>query len=132
VTVLIAGKELLWAGSLTLRNLEDVADMFRQLLKGKRYTLVECHELLKFRPLVETSQQLKGAVTVYRDQDGRYGSISIPSPDGIHVIRTDLQYYMPDGLPIVWFDLNKVTIIQRSDTGQRLYWVFAVEKPPSP
>jgi hypothetical protein len=124
-----------WAGVLTLSNMEQVAELFKQLLEGKTYAFIACNEgYQNFLPKVRTGQQLKGsteAITVWRSENRKYGGIVIGDTYGVWGMDTNTDDAAYDGkftVPYIHFEWNKVTITHRAPAGHLLYWVAAVER----
>ena len=44
-----------WSGMLTTQNIDQVADLLRHLLTGKKYTFVAANEYYEYKPEVRTS-----------------------------------------------------------------------------
>jgi hypothetical protein len=83
-----------WFGMLTVENIEQVADLLRQLLVGKTYTFVTVNELFRYKPEVRTSQRLKpngDAITATKDETGRFASFSVSDSYGVWGCSTNLK-----------------------------------------
>lgn len=126
-----------WYGMLTVENIERVADLLRQLLKGKRYTFVAANEFFGFKPEVRTNQELKPSTTgdpinVYYDKDGkRFAGFNVCDSYGVWGCSTSLQEEQYDHEfknPYFVFEWNKVTITHCAPAGHKLYWVAAIER----
>lgn len=135
--------DLGWHGMLTVNNVEQVADLLRQLLTGKRYTFVAVNEFYGFKPEVRTSQKLKpkinssNPINVYYDDTGakRFAGFSVSDSYGVWSFSTNLQEDQDDPgskNPHFSFEWDKVTIIFRLSGGNLVYWVAAVEKENGP
>jgi hypothetical protein len=124
---------LKWYGMLTINNIEQVADLLRQLLSGKRYAFVSSNELFSFKPEVRTNQELKPSdpINVYYDKDGkRFAGFNVYDSYGVWGCSTSLQEEQYDHEfknPYFVFNLDKVTITHRAPAGHKLYWVVVVE-----
>ena len=70
-----------WHGTVTVSNIDEVAEMIRELLTGHRFTTVYCYEYKGFEPEVRLHQQLEG---------GR---------DGINIRVTHHHKEQPDHFP---------------------------------
>ena len=126
-----------WHGMLTVKNIERVADLLRQLLNEKRYTFVAANECFDFRPEVRTNQKLEPStagdpISVYHDKDqGQFACFSVRDSYGVWGCSTNLQEESYDHEfknPYFVFERNKVNITHRAPAGNKLYWVAAIER----
>lgn len=127
--------DLIWCGMLTTKNIEAVAKMFRELLMGKKFTLVTAHEDIYFRPYVTTSQILISPngtdepIKVWHWIEGK-SSIDISCSNEVWSFETSIKEneFDPKFLnPYINFDSNKVIITWLSNS-RKMYWVAAVEE----
>ena len=124
-----------WAGMLTIENVEKVAELFRELLQGKRYTFVSANEFFGFKPEVRTRQRLafqkSDPIQAFKEKDGKSAGIMVHAPFGVWSIHTNLAKNQHDPEfknPYLAFDWNRVTITHRAPGGNKLYWVVALER----
>lgn len=130
---------LSWYGMLTVENIEQVADLVRQLLVGRTYTFVAANEYRDYKPQVRTNQHMTRSnagdpVNVYYDESAekRFAGFSVCDTYGIWGVSTNLKddLYDPDFKnPFVNFENDKVTITHRAASGNKIYWVIALERP---
>lgn len=143
-----------WYGYLTLENLEAVAERFRKLLGGQRYTWVACNSWLRhYFPEVRTGQRVRdGGVRVWRPEDGsKFGGITVPDTYGTWGVdasvadqqtarqlrhaawekasdeqkRTDT--WDDQRLTYLHIKHDRIEIEHYAPAGHRLYWVITVE-----
>lgn len=126
-----------WYGMLTIKNIEQVTDLLRQLLENKRYTFVIAYDASGCKPEVRTSQRLMpgsttsgNAISIHIDENGRYADFNVHDTYGLWGAMTHLiedEYDKDFNNPYIVFEWNKVTITHRAPSGQKLYWIAAVE-----
>jgi len=126
-------KKLDWHGPLSLRNTEEVAATLRHLLCGKRFTIVCSTEQGGWVPQVLTGRSLDSAVKGNGIQTITYGGISIVEDTRVYYVNATIDKEEEDKWSrhdTAWFrfEYNKVTIFHKAGGGDRLIWVFAVEK----
>lgn len=129
-----------WYGMLTIENLENVVDLLKQLLDGKKYTFVACNEFFDFKPEVRTGQMVdhKGATSgnafsIWWDEKNNpphYGGFNVGDTYGVWGCSTTAtdEVKHDNENPYFVFEGNKVTITHKAPAGHLLYWVAAVEK----
>ena len=138
-----------WYGTVTVDNIEEIAEQLRQLLAGKYFTTVHCYEYRDWRPEVRLRQYLQG------NRESRYSgdpaNITLIhhhlKPDakpnatphsqivigdsygvgGFATTRTDPGYDPEYNSPYVHIEWNKVTITNRAPNGLKYHVVYAVE-----
>lgn len=124
---------LIWRGMLTIKNIGEVANTLRELLTGKKFTLVIAHENIYFRPEVTTCQILISPngtdepIKVWHW--GERSSIDISSSNEVWSFETSIKEneFDPKFLnPYINFDSNKIFITWVSNS-RKMYWVAAVE-----
>jgi len=130
--------DLKWSGMLTVKNIEQVANLLRHLLKEKRYTFIAANESFGFKPEVRTNQELKSGragndpINVYYDEDSkRFAGFNICDSYGVWGCSTRLQEDQYDNEfknPYLVFDLDRVTITHRAPAGHKLHWVAVIER----
>jgi len=116
--------DLQWYGTLTLKNVRRVAELFRELLKDKRFAIVDFNSAS-----IDTGQRLlyKGSVadsirvSIFRLYP-KGATLYIATPDCTWVIEVDDRR-----LPHVVFNRDRVKITHWSDDGRELHWAFIVE-----
>ena len=131
-----------WEGTVTVGNIEEVAERFKELLTGKRYTTVHCHEYKNFKPEVRLHQELGGGwdgetivVTHHHKREDRSSDrprsrmtlCDTHVADGFSTTRVEPGYDPDFQAPYVVFEWNKVTITNRAPNGLLYYAVYAVE-----
>ena len=138
-----------WSGMLTTGNIEQVHNLFHELLDGKFYTSINAHptvypkidekhpETMDCRMHVRTSQKLtpegvRGGDAITFSVDGKYAHLAIHDTYGIHMMDTKLEgehahYDHTYQNPYIVFEYNRVTIHHRAPAGNLLVWAFAVE-----
>lgn len=120
-----------WSGSVTTENVEQVADLFRQLLVGKRFTHVSVNEGSQYRPDVHTGLSLHEREPITVIQLGEEVGVSITDTRFSRTTWSSQAYQgasKTEEKPYITFECNKVTITTRAPSGFRIYWVFAVEE----
>jgi uncharacterized protein YoaH (UPF0181 family) len=126
-----------WNGMLTVENIEQVAEVLRQLLKGKKFTFVACHEDNNFIPKARTCQELRSIngddpISVYYDKESkRFAGFNACDSYGVWGCSTSLHVDVYDHEfknPYFAFEYNKVTITHRAASGSKIYWVCAIER----
>jgi hypothetical protein len=120
-----------WHGPLTLENIEGVVTLLRQLLGGRRYTVVSAHEGSGFKPEVLTSQRLgkdgpEKEIGCHIDTARGRASLYIHDSYGVHPLDINLKDVSGVN-PYFEFKGNQVIITCRSASGHKLYWAFAPE-----
>ena len=135
-----------WYGTMTVQNVQEVADLILEVLDGKRYSFASFNEFVK-RLDVRTGQRLNHdgaasgcAVATYFDKE-----TDPPAFGGFHVgdtygnwgtstnARADGYFYDPEhNAPYIVIEHNQVKITRRAPAGQMLYWVAAVEHEDEP
>lgn len=125
-----------WCGTLTVENIEQVADLLRRLLKGRQYRFVVTNEVFDFKPKVRINQELEpnkagDSINVYYDKDEkRFAGFSVHDSYGMWGCSTSLQEERCDcgsKNPHFVFEWNKVTINHYAPSGHRVCWVIIVE-----
>ncbi len=129
---------LRWDGMLTVQNIEQVVEVLRQLLNGKKFTFVACDEVSGFTPEVRTGQQLQPStkgdpINVYYDEKSkRFAGFTVcNSRGGVWGCSTNLhtdEYDNQFKNPYFVFEENKVTITHRAPSGSKIYLVVAIEE----
>lgn len=132
--------DMKWSGMLTVKNIEQVADLLRKLLNGKRYTFVAAHESRGFKPEVRTNQKLNSSIpgvansirTYCNNEEGKqFAGFLVNDSYGVWGCSTCLLEDTHDPKfknPHIEFDGDKVTIIHRPSARNKLYWVAAIER----
>ena len=138
-------ERLNWYGVLTIGNIEQVVDMFRRLLTGKRYTFVAVNMYgnedapgqLISRPGVRTSQRIepdkaisKDAFSFWYGDNKEYAGFNVVDTYGVWGCSTSATDSFQVGdyeNPYIVFEYHKVLIIHRAPAGHLLYWVIATE-----
>lgn len=134
--------DLIWKGNLTVKNAQNIADLLLQLLDGKRFTYVSANESCQFMPEVKTGRRLKNngkisgtAIRVSYDKEEadapRWAMLAMSYTHATATCSTDLIEDGQDsvsGQPYFSFDGDKVTITNYGGGGNKIYWVFALEK----
>ncbi len=131
--------DLKWSGMLTVKNIEEIANLIFLLLNGRNYTFVTVNELFRFKPEVRTGQKLyqesgkkTEAVSVQYDGAERNSAgFNVNDTYGLWGCRTNLleDIFDPEFKnPYIEFSDNQIMITHRASPGQILYWIAAVEK----
>ena len=131
-----------WAGTVTVGNIEEVAERFKKLLTGKQYTTVHCYEYKNFKPEVRLHQVLGGGrdghnIVVTHHHERKDRSSDRPHSQmtlcdtygagGFSTTRVEPGYDLDFQAPYVVFEWNQVTITNRAPNGLLYYTVYAVE-----
>ena len=124
-----------WAGPLSADNVVEVAETIRAILVGKRYTIVEVTSDGGYVPKVETGCKLEPDTSpeAIRGTAREWGSgLTISDQNGVYCVDSGLMkeddpFKMGD-VPWIRFEHFKVTIFHKSESGNRLCWVFAAER----
>lgn len=131
--------DLQWAGVLTFENIDQVADTLRDLLTGRRFTLVSANELEMFKPRVKqgkmvVEREMHPGVYVNRRSDPDGTILRVSDTDSVWGCITRTHDESPDPTfenPHISFEGDRVTITCRAPSGLKLYWVVVVEKDQS-
>jgi hypothetical protein len=128
-------------GTLTLENLDKVAQMVLKTLDGKRYTFASFNEL-GHQLEVRTGQRLNHrgstsgcAVNTYFDKEQdppRHGGFHVGDSYGVWgtstSIHADGYYYDPKfDNPYIVITRDQIRITHRAPAGHMLWWIAAVE-----
>lgn len=101
---------------LTIETVDELTEQIRKVLEGKRLTSVAVRESNPYSPSVETSQEFRN---VTGHKHGTFAQIILDLTDGVWSISDNAE------VGIGW---DRITVFQKSGSGQQLSWVFAVEK----
>jgi hypothetical protein len=125
-------------GHFTIKNAPEIARLFRELLEGKRFTIVAYFPEKKFaRCQVLTSETLKDKGIILSTEplpDGTPWAHLIISTSwgvwGFSTTEPDREHGLSYDTPYLVFDFNgEVTIHHKAPCGDELSWTFKVEQP---
>ena len=111
-----------WFGHLTANNIDDIVSVLIDMLEGQKYSFASMRWLQGFEPEMDmkTSQELKGAISIYRASDTHVG-FSVSDSCGVWTVSTG------DEGAFISFEHWKVTIRHKSPSGNDLTWIIALE-----
>lgn len=117
--------DLHWHGTLTVDNIDNVVDLLKQLLDGKKYTFVSCYAYKGYKPEVRLHQEIEhkssttgNAFSIYR-HDG-WSSFNVCDTYGVWGQST---FNNPDFI----FERDRVTIESVNGFNEKFYWTIVVE-----
>jgi len=123
-----------WYGVVTVNNIEDVANIIYDVLKGKTYTFVSVYEYKRYEPETRTNQQLKNGtngspLSVYKE-DGFAGFIFCDTYGvwGLSTSNTNPAYDSTFHRPYVVVQWDKVTISWRTGENKVAHWQITLQK----
>jgi len=124
-----------WYGTLSVKNIEKVADMIYAVLKGRKYSFVDVYEYRRYKPETRLNQRLENGsngspLSIYFDDENRYAGFNFCDTYGVWGCSTsnqDGQYDPEFNSPYIVIENNKITITQRTPEGRMCYWQMAVD-----
>lgn len=126
-----------WHGMLTVKNVQQVADLLFKLLDGKYYTFIAANEFFQFRPEVKTRQYLsnhKESISAYCDKKNtppKHAGFNVDDISGVWGCSTNLTEDKKDPKfknPYIVFEHDRVIITHRTPARDLLYWVIVTEQ----
>jgi hypothetical protein len=124
------------SGTITLENIDWVAERLLELLKGKRFSVVTAYEEFDFGPRVATGQTLPSTmpISVIRSGDGSCDDLTVSAKLRVQGFGIT-QIGQSKGRMFVasyCFTGNQATIISQNGFGHEIIQIFAVEKEREP
>lgn len=121
-----------WHGMLTVNNIDEIANLIREMLTGRRYTFVLVHEQKGFRPYVKASRELSNqndinSVEVEHCGEGENATASLTILDNFNdgwtfsINNTDHQ------CPNIEFSQDTIQIAFEDPEKPKEFWVIAIE-----
>lgn len=129
-------------GTVTIDNIDEVAEKLKQLLEGKQFTTVCCYEYRNWEPEVRLHQYLDGGrdgenirvIHHHLEPDGNpdnpHSQITVCDSYGVWGIsttQTETRYDPDFNAPYVAFEWDRVTITARAPNDLKYYSVYVVE-----
>lgn len=112
-----------WHGRLTQENIEDVVNVMREMLTGRKYTFASMlsHESMLSPYLeVKTNQELKPDDPFGIYHAGKFSGFSVNDSYSVWGANTVDAH--------IAFDYHQITIEHKSAGGNDITWVIALEK----
>jgi hypothetical protein len=129
-----------WSGVLTVHNISQVVKLLRDRLTGKRFTFITAMDTNEYRPSARTDQALKPSVTgdpfvlwSRGSKDSESAGFNVCDTYGVWGLSTSAQEgnrNEPFVHPHITFDHYTITMSFRSMSGNKIYWVIAIQRDP--
>ena len=116
-------------GTLTMDNIEEVANMIVDILRDKKYVFVSANEFYDYKPDVRTNQKLKQDALKVRVKDD-YAWFDIWHSYGVWSLSTTQKsggYDASFDNPYVSIEYNTIKITHKLWYGNKVYWVIRVQ-----
>ncbi|HBI38182.1 MAG TPA: hypothetical protein DDY71_11105 [Spirochaetia bacterium] len=123
-----------WFGTLTINNIELIANNILEILSGKKYIFVDVYEYLEYKPHTRINQKLENGssgspLSVYYDEHKKYAGFNFCDTYGIWGCSTSTQEdrYDPSFTnPYIVIEWNQITVKQKTPAGMMCYWQITV------
>lgn len=124
-----------WYGTLTIDNIQEVADAILEKLSGKTYAFVSAYEYRRYEPETRLNQRLHNGtngspLSVYYGENGDYAGFNFCDTYGVWGCSTNTNQKNWDSSynnPYIVFDYDQITITQRTPAGKLAYWQITID-----
>ncbi|MFA6551657.1 MAG: hypothetical protein WCV41_03975 [Patescibacteria group bacterium] len=113
---------------LSVENVEEIAVRLRNLLEGKKFSLISMNELYGFTPKEEKDKQME-KITTCKSEGEKTAAIHISCSDGLLDLPTSFHNGDAneiEGISIKFSD-NYIIIDRFNGNGNKLFWIIIIQ-----
>ncbi len=115
--------------TMSMHDVHTVASKIEKLLKGNKYTWVECYEYAGYIPKAETGRVFDDIYTYIESDMAGFHVLDSCGVWGCWSTQEDRKFDPTYKNPYVEFGYNFVRITLRTPEGRLAYWIAIVEDP---